>query len=54
MFSAKTRFFVAAFLMTVLLCAAATIQDYFFGDLYLARAIQEIRVAPWDKTMEAV
>lgn len=50
----KTRFLVLASLMVVLLSVAAAIQDYFFGDLYLARAIQEFRVTPWDETMEAV
>ena len=50
----KTRLLVIAFLMVALLSIAATIQDYFFGDLYLARVIQDIRVAPWDETMEAV
>ena len=49
----KARFLVIASLTVVLLSVAAAIQDYFFGDLFLARAIQEIRVAPWDETMEA-
>lgn len=54
MSSMQIRLLVVASLMAVLLCAAASIQDYFFGDLFLARAIQEIRVTPWDETMEAV
>ena len=54
MSSMKIRLLVIACLMVVLLSVAATIQDYFFGDLYLARAIQEFRLAPWDETMEAV
>ena len=50
----KTRFLVISSLLVILLSVAAAIQDYFFGDLYLARAIQDIRVSPWEDTMEAV
>jgi membrane-associated phospholipid phosphatase len=50
----KTRLLVIATLTVALLSVAATVQDYFFGDLYLARAIQDIRVAPWDEIMVAV
>ncbi|MDP6103012.1 MAG: hypothetical protein QF579_06915, partial [Dehalococcoidia bacterium] len=52
--SMKARFLILASLVVFLLSVAATVQDYFFGDLYLARAIQEIRVSPWENTMEAV
>ena len=52
--SMKARFLILASLMVILLSVAATVQDYFFGDLYLARAIQEIRISPWENIMEAV
>jgi undecaprenyl-diphosphatase len=54
MSSMQTRLLVVASLIAALLCGAASIQDYFVGDLFLARAIQEIRVAPWEETMEVV
>jgi undecaprenyl-diphosphatase len=50
----KNRLLFAASLMAVLLSVAAAIQDYFIGDLFIAREIQSIRVAPWEETMEVV
>jgi undecaprenyl-diphosphatase len=50
----RSRLFILATLFAVLLCAAAAIQDYFFGDLFLARVIQEIRPSPWEEIMETV
>ncbi len=54
MSSMNIRLLIIASLMVVLLSVAAAIQDYFFGDLYLAKAIQDINGAPWEETMEAV
>ena len=45
---------LAAIIVAILLSAAAAIQDHFFGDLFLARAIQEIRLTPWEETMGMV
>ena len=50
----KARFLVLASITVVLLSVAAAVQDYFFADIFLARSIQDIRVAPWDETMETV
>jgi len=47
------RLFIAIF-VAILLSAAAAIQDHFFGDLFLARAIQEIRLSHWEEIMETV
>ena len=43
---------LAAIFLAILLSAAAAIQDYFFGDLFLARAIQDIRLSHWEEIME--
>jgi membrane-associated phospholipid phosphatase len=47
------RLLIAIF-SAILLCVAAAIQDYFFGDLFLARAIQEIDLSPWEELMETI
>jgi undecaprenyl-diphosphatase len=51
MFVMRVRLLAAIF-VAILLSTAAAIQDYFFGDLFLARAIQNIRFAPWEELME--
>ena len=43
-----------AILIAILLSSAAAIQDYFFGDLFLTRSIQEIRLSRWEETMGMV
>jgi undecaprenyl-diphosphatase len=43
-----------AILIAILLSSAAAIQDYFLGDLFLAKAIQEIRLSRWEETMGMV
>ena len=43
---------LAAIFVAVLLSTAAAIQDHFFGDLFLAKAIQDIRLSPWEELME--
>ena len=45
---------LAAIFVAILLSAAAAIQDHFFGDLFVARAIQEIRLTRWEETMGMV
>jgi len=42
------------FLVVVALSIGAAIQDYFVGDHWLAKTIQEATAAPWEKTMEVV
>ena len=48
------RLLLLATLLMGLLSASAAIQDYFFGDRFLARAIQDIRLSPWEELMETV
>ena len=50
----KNRLLALAIGMAILLSVAASIQDHFFGDLFLARVIQDIRLSPWEETMEMV
>lgn len=45
---------VVALILVIVLSFAAAIQDYFLGDLYLARAIQEIKITLWQDAMEFV
>jgi undecaprenyl-diphosphatase len=52
MLGMKTRFLAIALPMTILLSVGAAVQDYFVGDIFLARAIQEIEIAPFRETME--
>ncbi|MBF8267824.1 MAG: phosphatase family protein [Dehalococcoidia bacterium] len=48
----KTVYLVIAFAMATLLSIGAAMRDYFVGDLFLTRALQEVRAAPWKETME--
>ena len=52
MSSMQTRLLVIASLVAVLLSVAAAMQDHFVGDLFLAREIQSIKIAPWEEAME--
>ena len=48
----KPRLLILATLFAIILSTAAAVQDYFIGDLFLARALQEIRVTQWEEVME--
>jgi len=48
------RLLVGALLLVIALSCGAAIQDYFLGDIYLARAVQEIKIVLWQDTMEVV
>ena len=54
MLGMKTRLLAIALPMAVLLSVGAAFQDYFVGDLFLARAVQDIEVTPLRETMELV
>ena len=47
-----TRFLAIALPLAVLLSVGAAVQDRFAGDLFLAGAIQDIKIAPFKETME--
>ena len=48
----SNKILLTATLLAVLLSAWAAIEDYFLGDLFLARALQEIKLSAWVDTME--
>ena len=46
----KISLFTAALLVAALLSIGAALNDYFLGDLFLARAIQGVGTDPWEET----
>ena len=48
----KAKFLVASLVVAILLSAGAAVTDYFVGDVFLAKAIQNLRLAPMDEAME--
>ena len=54
MSSTKPMILTIVFLIAAILSAGAVIQDYFIGDPWLSRTIQETTAAPWEETMEGV
>ena len=50
----KVRLIAILFVFAALLSVGAVFKDYFVGDLFLARGIQDFRAAPIERTMEAV
>ena len=52
--SLNTRLLIPMLMLALLLSAAAANQDLLTGDLFLAKRLQEVRVGPWDETMQAV
>ena len=50
----KIWFLAIALPVAVLLSIGAATRDYFAVDLFLARAVQEVRFAPWEETLELV
>ena len=54
MIGMRARLLAVTLLMAVLLSLGAVARDRFSGDLALARAIQDVRAAPLEETMEFV
>ena len=54
MSSTKQLILTTAFLIAAILSTGAVIQDYFIGEPWLARNIQETSAGPWEETMEVV
>ena len=54
MSSTKQFTLIVAFLSVAILSAGAVIQDYFIGEPWLARTIQDTTASPWEETMVAV
>ena len=52
--SAKPIFVSVTFLIAAILSTGAVVQDYFIGEPWMARTIQETTAAPWEETMEVV
>ena len=52
MIDMRARLLAVTLLMAVLLSLGAAARDHFSGDLALARAIQDVRAAPLEETME--
>ena len=48
-----TMFVAMALPVAALFSVLAAMRDHFAGDLFLTRAIQDVRVGPWSDTMEA-